>query len=356
MLITSHLKTYTVTFTDKYSFINDLAGRRNLFVLIDAKVYRLYNDRLGGLLTHPHMIFRSLERNKTIQKALVLSEAIMALQVRRNALLVSIGGGIVQDVSGFAASILYRGIPWIFVPTTLLAQSDSCIGSKTSLNYSGNKNVFGTFYPPDRVYIEADFLPTLSRKDFLSGVGEIAKLAITSGEAGIREFEHDQGSVLKADAGVIQKWIARSLELKKRYIEQDEFDFGVRKLLNYGHTFGHALEKTSGYAIPHGQAVSIGMCIANMISEQRGWISAELNARLRTIILPLVEAGLCAGYFQDGYIDSIRKDKKRSNDLLPGILLSTVSGEFALKEVNDVREVEVSRAVASTLSCFSLLD
>jgi 3-dehydroquinate synthase len=349
MIIKSSLKEYEVSFSSNFSFIENLWSLENRFVVIDSNVLELYKKQFSHIVTGPGMVFHSIERNKTAKKVLELAEAIMELPSKRNTTLISIGGGIVQDVTGFAASILYRGIKWVFVPTTLLAQADSCIGSKTSLNHAGNKNLLGTFFPPDKILIEAEFVSTLSKKDFLSGAGEIAKIAITRGERGIIEFEQDLSFLLRKEPDKVQEWVIKSLEVKKNYIEQDEFDKGKRKLLNYGHTFGHALEKTSNYMVPHGQGVSIGMLIANSISEARGNISIEMNGRLQKMIIPLISAKIRSTYFSNEYFDAIKKDKKRQGASLPAILLCANAEGHHLVEVHDLQEVEIKAATEAVV-------
>lgn len=353
MIIKSRLKDYEVSFSEAFGFIEDLRKIEHRFVVVDSKVLSIYKEPLQPLLDERTMAFTSLERNKSAKKALDMAEAMMDLPSKRNTVLISIGGGILQDVTGFAASVLYRGIKWVFIPTTLLAQTDSCIGSKTSLNHAGHKNLLGTFYPPDRIYIDAGFVGTLTRRDYLSGVGEMAKIAITSGELGIVGFEQDLPMIIKRNPGIVQKWIKHSLEIKKQYIEKDEFDAGERRLLNYGHTFGHALEATSQYAIPHGQGVSAGMLIANNISMARGYISPELNARLQRMLVPLISVKPTPDFFSEDFINAIKKDKKRKGSSLAAILLRSGQGGAALVEVHDINEAEVRVACRTAVQLLS---
>jgi 3-dehydroquinate synthase len=350
MIIKSHLKDYEVSFCRGFAFLRELKLLESKFIVIDANVLKLYKKQFSLFLSGPSMVLNSTERNKTVKKALEIAESIMELPSKRNTVLVSIGGGIIQDVTGFAASILYRGIKWIFVPTTLLAQTDSCIGSKTSLNHGQNKNLLGTFFPPDKIYNDAGFIETLSQKDFLSGIGEMAKIAITRGIKGIEEFEKDSKELLNRDNVKVQEWVGKSLEVKKKFIEFDEFDSGKRKLLNFGHTFGHALERTSSYAVPHGQGVSIGMLLANSISAERGLISSSLNGRLKKMIAPLINVKIRKEYFSKEYIDAIKKDKKRQGAALAAILLSSTSSGLVLKEVHDVQEKEIRCAFDEILA------
>jgi len=350
MKINSAIKEYEVIYSDAFSFTKEIQGIENRFLVIDKNVYDSYREILDPITSHGQMLlFESLEENKSIDKALEICRKLMDLPSKRNTVLVSIGGGILQDVSGFAASILYRGIKWVFVPTTFLAQTDSCIGAKTSINYEGHKNILGTFYPPDKIYLDASFIKTLSERDYLSGVGEAIKIAIMSGEKSVSEMERDIDGFVDKDLVIAQKWAERSLLSKKKYIEEDEFDHGVRRLLNYGHTFGHALEKTSDYAIPHGQAISIGMMIANDISLGRKYLKPDEKTRLDNLIRRSINVNVKKGYFEKGFIEAMKKDKKRIGEGLAAILLK--SG-FELAEAHDIDEHEVSESVAHFLAGF----
>ena len=162
------------------------------------------------------------------------------------------------------ASVLYRGVGWIYVPTTLLAMADSCIGGKTSLNLGSRKNLLGTIYPPNRVIVHAPFVNTLSGDDFASGVGEIVKLHMLGGAGHAEELRAILPALMSRETSVVHRATRTSLEVKRDFIEEDEFDRGRRNLLNYGHCFGHALEAASDFAIPHGLAVVVGMRLADL--------------------------------------------------------------------------------------------
>jgi 3-dehydroquinate synthase len=177
---------------------------------------------------------------------------------KANTEVVIIGGGTLQDVAGFCCSIYSRGIKYRLVPTTLLAQCDSCVGGKTSINYSSTKNLLGTFYPPVEILICDKFLETLTDSDYKSGLGEVFKFKILQGKP-VSEIHNKHN---------LNSTVRECLAYKISVIEVDEFDKSLRKLLNYGHTFGHALEITSQYSIPHGSAVIFGILIVNDIMEK----------------------------------------------------------------------------------------
>ena len=181
----------------------------------------------------------------------------MTSKSKKNKLIV-IGGGITQDVGGFAAAIYKRGINWIFIPTTILSMTDSCIGSKVSIN-RGSKNMLGLFGAPNKIFISDYFLNSLSKHDITSGIGEALKLSLIGG---IQSYKYFLDQYNKKNYINI---IKISSLIKKQLIEYDEFDENERRVLNYGHTIGHAIESVSNYFIPHGIAVLIGMYVINML-------------------------------------------------------------------------------------------
>ena len=222
--------------------------------LVDANV----TEHLGGML--PNMIVvEATENNKKYENIAWIIETLVSKRLRRDSRLVVIGGGVTQDIGCWIASTYMRGIEWTFVPTTLLAQADSCIGSKSSINFGNHKNLLGTFYPPSLVVINRNFLSTLSQHDVRSGMAEIVKLMI------IANYSPE---LIEKNLQDLDNALHDALMIKRRYIELDEFDTGIRNLLNYGHCFGHAIETATNYAIPHGIAVALGMDIANLYSDR----------------------------------------------------------------------------------------
>jgi 3-dehydroquinate synthase len=228
---------------------------------------------------------------------------------RKNNKIIAIGGGITQDIATFIASNLYRGVEWYFFPTTLLAQADSCIGGKASLNFGHYKNLLGNFYPPKEIFIDLSFIATLPRKEIISGMGEMTHFYFVSGADDYECMRKEYRKALD-DRDVLEGLIHRSLMIKKATIEIDEFDRKERLLFNYGHSFGHAIESVTDYRVPHGIAVSHGMDIANFISVKMGLIDETLRQRMREVLklnwdeVPLGEIDL------EAFIGALRKDKK----------------------------------------------
>lgn len=240
----------------------------SMFVLADQRVCDLYPDAFAicrrdhRLLTVP-----ATEEQKSYEQLSPLFQALIEGGCRRNTTLCVVGGGVVQDIGCFIASVLYRGLRWELIPTTLLAQCDSCIGSKSSLNIGAFKNQLGTFYSPQRVMLVFPVLRTLARDEIRSGLGEAIKLHLIAGEAPFANLR-EQLKTLPEDSADLAPVVINSLKIKKGFIEQDEFDRGIRNLLNYGHTFGHAYESITNYAIPHGIAVTLGISTATYLSER----------------------------------------------------------------------------------------
>lgn len=343
MIIKSSTKTYTVNIEKDLSFFDNLKKEKNLFFAIDRIVYKAYFDQLfSDIPTDLIYLMDALESNKTIETALSLCDIMTNIPAKRNAHLVSIGGGIVQDISGFAANILYRGIFWTYIPTTLLAACDSCIGGKTSLNYKNYKNMLGTFFPPDQIYISSEFFKTLSERDFLSGLGEVVKFNIMAGQQGLIKIEKSINRLAKRDQAGLNEFLITSLQFKQKFIEEDEFDHGIRIQLNFAHTFGHAFETVSQYAIPHGTAVAMGMLVANRISLERGLLTEDLVSRTQEVIKKIVLKELVPKAIDiNEVISAIRRDKKQVDNNLTGVLLTS---EMKLKILNNLQLGEIERA------------
>jgi 3-dehydroquinate synthase len=204
---------------------------------------------------------------------------------------------------------MYRGVKWIFFPTTLLAQGDSCIGSKTSINFGEYKNQVGGFYPPNKIFINLNFLNTLSEADLQSGLGEMSHYFVVAGEKKFKEYKRDYEDVL-IDNNILAKMISNSLKIKKSYIEIDEFDQHKRQVFNYGHSFGHAIESLTDYAVPHGIAVSFGMDIANFISVKRKILDNSIRLEIRDLLQRIWSGYNISDLDLDKFAMALSKDKK----------------------------------------------
>ena len=345
MFVQSATKRYEVIIHNSFKPVNNIVVDEKTFVVIDKNVYELYYELLFQRIPEKQLyILDAIEENKVLKTALDICEIMTGIPAKRNSKLISIGGGIVQDVTGFVANILYRGIHWTFFPTTLLASCDSCIGGKTSLNYKKYKNLLGTFYPPDFIEICTPFFKTLTEQDYRSGLGEVVKFNVMRGEIGLHNMEQNIDKLLTRDEETLLTFVESSLAFKIDFIEQDEFDRGVRIQLNFAHTFGHAFESMSHYAIPHGTAVAMGTIVANRISLSRGWMTEQVVTRIENVLYQIIHIDKkdIAVSMVD-IISAIRKDKKQTSSSLTAVLMK---GErLELKVVHDVEPEEIERAV-----------
>lgn len=347
MIIHSKFKDYEVHIEDNFNFVSTLSQIENKQFVIDQNVYDLYKELFTSIPSEQVIIIEATETNKVIDTALHICEKMTEIPAKRNAVLISIGGGIIQDITGFVANILYRGIQWIFVPTTLLAACDSCIGGKTSLNYKKYKNLLGTFYPPDHIYICAEFFKTLSDRDYKSGLGEVVKFNIMAGEDGLQNITEHIDALLTRKSETVNYFVRSSLLFKKTFIEVDEFDRGERIKLNFAHTFGHAIEVVTNYEIPHGTAVAIGMIMADYISWKRGWLSEIFVKKSESVLLKVINIDISLlniPIFQ--VIAAIRKDKKQTSEALTAVLLRDVHEKNELSIIHDLKQSEVEGALA----------
>ncbi len=297
-------------------------------VVIDRIVYDLYKDEFGLSLTDENtIIIDATEEQKSYAGLIPIIDEIISKGFHKNNTLIAIGGGITQDCVAFMASILYRGVNWELIPTTLLAQCDSCIGSKTSINFSTYKNQIGGFYPPRNIYIASHFLKSLHEKEMKSGLGEMLHYYVVGGET---DFEFFAENCVKAmtDFEILQKLIRRSLEIKKSYIEIDEYDKNERQIFNYGHSFGHAIESMTDYAVPHGIAVSYGIDIANYVAVKKEILSEKVRQRIRNVTENFWSENEIQGFDIETFINLLRKDKKNKGNKL-GIILCSDFGKLA---------------------------
>ena len=215
------------------------------------------------------LFVEATEGEKSLDRMPGLIERLRAGGVHRGSRLAAVGGGVIQDLCAFVASIYMRGIDWTYVPTTVLAMVDSCIGGKSSINVGPYKNLVGTFHPPARILIDPSLAATLPRAQYAGGLIEAAKICFCRGEAAFAEYLA-AGPAVGMPADQLEAVVKTSLEAKKWFIETDEFDRKERLLLNFGHTFGHGIEGASGYGVPHGIAVGMGVLCALALQRSRG--------------------------------------------------------------------------------------
>jgi 3-dehydroquinate synthase len=252
------------------------------FYLVDSSVRTIVD--LSGIDPMKVMWVEGSEKTKTIEFCSVILQALAVSGANKKTILVAIGGGSIQDAATLTASLYMRGIAWKFVPTTFMAMTDSCIGGKSAINVGGFKNLAGNFYPPNEILISGNFLTSLSKQAIAAGLLEAVKIQIARGKSEFVKFNEYYFQYKKDQNIEILIEIAKlTLESKKWFVEIDEFDQKERKILNYGHSFGHALESASGMTVPHGIAIGIGILVANGVSKHCAY-SEEINLIARDIL------------------------------------------------------------------------
>lgn len=349
--IRSYKGEYRVDFADRAVTSADLSepGDPPVHVLTDARVAQLYAGPLADLLARPTTIrIEATEPNKAIDRIIPVIEQLVAGGIKRDHVLLAVGGGIIQDITCFIASTLMRGIEWRFVPTTLLAQADSCIGSKSSVNLGEAKNILGTFNPPARIVIDPAFLDTLDPVDVRSGIGEIIKVHAIAGPAAFDRLAAGFTD-LSRDRAVLARFMRDALLIKQRFIEEDEFDMGIRNIFNYGHSFGHAIEAATEFGVPHGIAVTMGMAIANHVAAARGLTSIANRDRMAGILTANTAEFARYPVPLDKMLTALTKDKKNTSTHL--VVILPVGDEAQIERVkvvgDDVFRGQVADALAA---------
>jgi len=261
---------------------------------------------------------------------------LVALEVDRSFFIVGIGGGIVCDVAGFIASTYLRGMRFGFVSSTLLSQVDASVGGKNGVNFSGYKNIVGVFNQPEFVICDMNLLKTLPEREVSCGFAEIVKHAAIGSADLFAYLEENYEKALDLDVEVIEKLVYDSVIIKSDLVRRDEKEWGERRKLNFGHTFGHAIEKTAG--VPHGEAVSAGMVVASALSVKRGLLPVEgaqrIEKLLRKLKLPTrIQAD------REGMLDALRRDKKREGERIYFVLLRNI-GDAVVDEIS-IKELEI---------------
>ena len=306
--IPSKINPYTLIFISDLDEIENYIDQENTITIIDSNVNKLY----PSLNRANNIILECNENLKTLRGITSLVNTLSDLNINIKTRLVVIGGGILQDLVGFCASIYARGIEYILIPTTLLSQTDSCIGGKTSINLDSKKNLLGTFYPPSNIVICTKFLNTLSPLDYISGLGEIYKFYLLQNK--ITQFNPNS---------YVDPMILEGLKYKINILTKDEFDQGERKFLNFGHTFGHALESISNHKIPHGIAVILGSMIAIRLSIEMGYNVPhyEIGLKKGINLIHSSKVKLTPEWFDLAPLLNIIKSDKKSVGKLTMVLL-----------------------------------
>ena len=300
---------------------------RKVAVVTNPTVAPLHLERVLSRIEAPRVEVIEVpdgEEYKTMETVLGILDRLFEARFDRRSLLIALGGGVIGDMTGFAASLYQRGIGFVQMPTTLLSQVDASVGGKTGVNNKWGKNLIGAFYQPEAVYIDPAFLETLPEREYAAGIAEVIKMAVMFD----REFfDFLERSDLK-DPEVAKEMIARSVALKADVVNRDEKEAGVRAVLNYGHTFGHVIENETGYSrYLHGEAVAIGMVMANELAVELGLLSRDEAERVRRLLekwgLPVRYAVEDVRDFYEHFFLDKKSSGGRVKFILPGGSIGT---------------------------------
>jgi 3-dehydroquinate synthase len=303
-------------------------------LVMDETVAALHGERVQAALKKAGLSVEKItvppgEASKDFPTLLSLTDRLTALGADRQTALIALGGGVVGDLAGFAASIYMRGIPVVQLPTTLLAQVDSSIGGKTAVDTPAGKNLLGTFYQPKAVFIDIAFLQMLPDRMFRSGLAEVIKCGAIEAPGLLDDLEEAAAKDGLREPLFLERIIATACRIKKQLVEIDEWDRGVRRILNFGHTVGHAVEASSGYRLSHGESVAIGMVAAARLSERLHGLPAADASRIASVIRAIgLSDQIPAGMDLEEILSRLAQDKKREGGTIHYILIQKIGTPF----------------------------
>lgn len=329
MIIKSSIKNYKIEFdTNIHTFLKK-NYKKNDIIIVDKNLPLSVRKKLKTLRI---IEIIANENVKDFNNLNIIILKILKMKFTKKNKIIAFGGGTIQDTCSFISSILFRGVEYYFIPTSLISQCDSCIGGKTSINFRNYKNIIGNFNPPSKILINTKLLESLNKNHYLSGLGEMLHYFCVSSKSDLQYFIKNLHLLLKRNPYVLKILIKKTLKIKKKFIERDEFDTSHRLILNYGHTFGHALEAYTNYKIEHGIAVCMGMNISNFISYKLNYLSFE-NFSLMESIFSKIAFNLSIKKIElKKYIKILSQDKKVEGNL-SRIILSKAPGKMFVKKI-----------------------
>lgn len=340
---------YNIFFAADYNGLPDVLSGINapekLLVVTDTNVAPLWLDKIKNLQNFGYdiriCIINAGEENKTMDTILQICRACLENKLDRKSMILAFGGGVVGDMAGFAASIYMRGIRFVQIPTTLLSQSDSSVGGKTGIDFMCTKNILGAFHQPSLVYINTSVLKTLPEKEFRSGMGEVIKHGIINDNDFFDFLYYNADSIKNLDNELLIKMTKKNCGIKAKIVAEDEKEFGIRAILNFGHTIGHAIESAAKFTKTHGECVALGMYAAAYISLMRKLITQQDFEKIYGI---LKIYGFCTNIdiCEDEIMQYMKNDKKSTDGKLKFIL---PNGIGTVIQTSDVTNDEISNAL-----------
>lgn len=319
---------------------------RRRFVVSSPTVWRFHEERFAGVVSDPPILIPDGERAKTVATVGKIYDALVKAQADRGCAIIAIGGGVVGDVAGFAAATFMRGVPVVQVPTTLLAQVDSAIGGKVGVNHPLGKNLIGAFHQPAAVLIDPALLDTLPRREFRSGLYEVVKYGMIASRELFDRVSSGLTEMFARDASVLVPVIAESCRIKASVVSEDERESGPRRVLNFGHTAGHALEAVTKYKrFRHGEAVAYGMLVAADLGVARGVFPAEDRDALTSLIMKMGPLPPVADLDAALVVEAAGRDKKVVDGTLHFVLPAAIGRTVIATDVSAAELQEALRRV-----------
>ena len=258
--VKSFPRNYEVEIINKNFNLKKKINNKDSVIIIDKKIFDIYFSK--KIIKNEKIIkINAKEKFKDLNTINKILNFFVKNNVSKNNQIYAIGGGIIQDLAGYSCSIYKRGLSWIYIPTTFLGMTDSCVGGKVGINFGKAKNLAALFSAPRKVLIDINYLNTLPKNDLFSGLGEALRLHVTGGLYFVKKFQENIDEAMKQKRKNLINIIKLSLLIKKAVVEKDEYEFDIRRSMNFGHSYGHALEVLCNHSIPHGKAVTIGMCV-----------------------------------------------------------------------------------------------
>ena len=339
----SYMVTIGSGLLDDVNAVFDIPGGSTVLIISNETVASLYLDRLTaslvGVNVH-NLILPDGESYKTSEYWSQIIDKLIEIRGARDTTLITLGGGVVGDLGGFAAASYMRGINFIQIHTSLLAQVDASVGGKTGFNHPRGKNLIGAFHQPVAVMVDIDTLETLPAREFSAGLAEVVKIAAVRDEAFLIWLENNSPAIMAREPAALTGIISRSIANKADVVAEDEREAGVRALLNFGHSFGHALETLTHYrSYLHGEAVAIGMMVASRLSELRGLCEAGFSERLGKLLQSFnLPQELPGNIEADDIIDAMKLDKKVIAGLTRLILVES-AGHGIIDSTSDIPQI-----------------
>lgn len=336
---------YDIVFRQSYADLLDYLEKlninnRRICIVTETNVSKYYLNEVRTII-EPHcmyymsFVFNEGEASKNLETVRALYEQLILAQFDRNDLLIALGGGVVGDLTGYTAATYLRGIDFIQMPTSLLAQVDSSIGGKTGVDFDSYKNMVGAFHQPKLVYMNLATLLTLNDRQFNSGLGEIIKHGLIKDQAYYKWIHEHYEKISNRDLDVLEELVIKSCNIKRLVVETDPNEKGDRALLNFGHTLGHAIEKRMNFQLLHGECVAIGCILAAIISKNKGLLSEEeledINASFEAFQFPSLSEGIDI----EEIIHTTKNDKKMSAGTIKFILLRKIGDAYIDLTVSD---------------------